>query len=253
MLNTFKYKAVNNRGEIFEGTYIAESKDEVINMIREGQQLPVKIEEVKSKSKAVGDLNIFKPKVRIKELAVFCKQFHTMLNAGMALTNCLEVLMEQTENKTLKTTIEDIFTQVQKGSLLSEAMKGHKKIFPSIFINMVEAGEMTGSLDEVLNRMAEHFEKENKINSKIKNAMVYPVILSIVSIIVVIFLLVFIMPTFIDMFTSSGIELPLATRILLSFSNTLTKYWYLFVIIIAAMVFLFKKILNTHGGKKLFD
>lgn len=250
---TFKYRAINNKGEVSEGTYIAESKDEVIHMIRSGQQLPVKIEEITTESKSVGDLDIFKPRVKTKELSLFCKQFYTMLNAGMTLTNSIEVLIDQTENKTLKITIEDIFTQVQKGSLLSEAMKNHKKIFPPIFINMVEAGEMTGSLDEVLNRMSEHFEKEDKINSKIKNAMIYPIILSIISVVVVIFLLVFIMPTFVDMFVSSGVELPTATRILLSFSDILADYWYLFIAMIVLIVFLTKRLLNTYQGKMFFD
>ncbi|AKL95272.1 type IV pilus assembly protein PilC [Clostridium aceticum] len=253
MASAFKYKAVTSTGETVEGTLDAKTKEEAVRMIRQNQQIPVKIEESKGKSKEVRELNLFQPKVKLKDLTVFCKQFHTMLQAGMSLSNCLEVLMDQTENKTLRTIVEDLFTQVQKGTVLSEAMKKYKKIFPPILINMVEAGEMTGTLDEVLGRMSEHFEKEGKINAKIKGAMMYPMILSIVAIGVVIFLLVFIMPTFIGMFTSSGVTLPLPTRILLAFSNILTTFWYVFLFAIVGIVFLLHRILSTDNGKRAYD
>ncbi|AOY77044.1 type II secretion system F family protein [Clostridium formicaceticum] len=253
MASTFKYKAVTSKGEAIEGSLTAESKDEVIRMIRQNQQIPVKIEESKGKSKEVKELTLFKPKVKVKDLTVFCKQFYTMLNAGMSLTNCLEVLIDQTENKTLKVVIGDLFTQVQKGAVLSEAMKKHKKIFPTILISMVEAGELTGTLDEILGRMSEHFEKEGKINAKIKGAMMYPLILSIVAIGVVIFLLVVIMPTFIGMFTSSGVALPLPTRMLLAFSNALTQFWYVFMFAIVGTMFLLHRILSTDNGKRAYD
>lgn len=222
-------------------------------MLREKQQFPIKIEEEKTKSKSIKEVSLFKPKVKTKHLAVFCKQFHTMLNAGMPLSKCLDVLVNQTENKTLKEVIESLYTQVQKGTVLSEAMKKHENIFPPILINMVAVGELTGGLDEVLQRMAEHFEKENKINSKIKGAMIYPTVLSFVATGVVIFLLVFIMPIFVEMFTSSGVELPLPTRILLVFSGALTKFWYLFLLAIGGIVFAFKNILNTEDGKRFYD
>ena len=253
LASTFKYRAVDNRGNIYEGTYIAESKNEVISMIRQGQGLPIKIEEVEPQTLSVNELNIFKPRVKTKELAIFCKQFYTMINAGVDLTNSLEVLIDQTENKTLKHTLTDVFLQVQKGSLLSEAMKKHPNVFPAIFISMVESGEMTGSLDEVLDRMYEHFDKENKINSKIKNAMIYPIILTFLSIAVVIFLLIFIMPTFISMFSAAGTDLPLATRLLLIFSELLIEYWYIFTIGFIAIILMLNKVSNTYKGKKFFD
>lgn len=126
-------------------------------------------------------------------------------------------------------------------------------MFPHLLVSMVEAGELTGNLDEILKRMSEHYEKENRINSKIKGAMVYPIILSIVAIGVVIFLLIFIMPTFIGLFTSSGIALPLPTRILLSFSYFIKKFWYLFLILISIVGFLLKNLMNIDSGKRAFD
>lgn len=253
MAITYKYKAITHGGENIEGSFNGNSKEEVLHMLRSQGKIPIKIEEEKLKSKDVKELNLFQPKVKVKDLSVFCKQFNTMLTAGMSLTNCLEVLVDQTENRTLSKVIADILSMVQKGTTLSVAMRKHNKIFPTILISMVEAGEMTGTLDEVLGRMAEHFEKENKINSKIKGAMIYPIILSIVAVFVVIFLLVYIMPTFIGMFTSSGVPLPLPTRMLLAASDALTKYWYVFLIAVFALGFSISRILQTNQGKKAFD
>lgn len=253
MATIFKYKAITPAGKPIEGSYSGNSKEDVISMLRVQGNIPVKIEEQKPQSKNISEFRFFQAKVKTKELSLFCKQFSTMLTAGMSLTNCLEVLIDQTENKTLKTAIADMHTVVQKGSALSEAMHKHEGIFPSILIRMVEAGELTGTLDEVLERMAEHFEKENKINSKIKGALIYPAILSLVATGVVIFLLVFIMPTFISMFTASGVPLPLPTRILLSFSHLLTNFWYLFVTAAVALVLASNRFLKTEKGKESFD
>lgn len=249
----YTYKAVSGTGQIEEGTYTSTSKEDVVRMLREKNLRPMKIAEQKTLSKEVSELTIFKPRVKLKDLTIFCKQFQTMLNAGMALTNCLEVLMDQTDNKTLKEVVSDLYSQVQKGSMLSEAMKKHKKIFPPLLINMVEAGEMTGTLDDVLTRMAEHFEKENKIQSKIKGAMTYPIILSVLSILIVTFLLVFIMPTFVGMFTSSGVELPGPTRLLMNMSDALQSYWYLFLLVIGGIVFGIKSFAGTEEGKRALD
>ncbi len=249
----YTYKAVSGTGQIEEGTYTSTSKEDVVRMLREKNLRPMKIAEQKTLGKEVSEMTIFKPRVKLKDLTIFCKQFQTMLNAGMALTNCLEVLMDQTDNKTLKEVVSDLYSQVQKGSMLSEAMKKHKKIFPPLLINMVEAGEMTGTLDDVLTRMAEHFEKENKIQSKIKGAMTYPIILSVLSILIVTFLLVFIMPTFVGMFTSSGVELPGPTRLLMNMSDALQSYWYLFLLVIGGIVFGIKSFAGTEEGKRALD
>ena len=118
---------------------------------------------------------------------------------------------------------------------------------------MVEAGEMTGNLDNVLAKMSEHYEKENKINSKIKGAMVYPAILSVAAVGVVIFLLTFIMPTFTEMFTSSGVELPGPTKLLMSISDALKNYWYIFIAVIGTIIVLFRRYIKTSAGKRQYD
>jgi len=253
LAETYKYKGIDSAGRVIEGVFHANSKDEVIKLIRDKGQSPIKVEKDEAKSKDIKDYELFKPRVKVKDISVFCKQLYTMLNAGMPLTNCLDVLATQTENKTLKKSVKEMSSQVQTGAILSEAMKNQKRIFPNLLVTMVEAGEMTGNLDNVLARMSEHYEKENKINSKIKGAMVYPAILSIAAIGVVIFLLTFIMPTFIGMFTSSGVELPLPTRILMSISEALSTYWYIFTLIFIGILFLISRFVRTKEGKRFFD
>ncbi|WP_313569042.1 type II secretion system F family protein [Acetoanaerobium noterae] len=253
MVAVYKYKAIDNTGRPIEAEFHANTKDEVLSMLREKGYTPVKIELQEQKSKDVGDIGIFQKKVKIKDISVFCKQLYTMLNAGMPLSNALDVLADQTENKVLRLTTKDIYSQVQTGAVLSQAMKKHKRIFPNLLITMVEAGEMTGNLDNVLEKMSEHYEKENKINSKIKGAMVYPAVLSVAAVAVVIFLLTFIMPTFTGMFTSSGVELPLPTRILMGISDALKNYWYIFVVVIGAIIFSINRFGKTETGKRQFD
>ena len=253
MVAVYKYKAIDNTGRPIEAEFHANTKDEVLSMLREKGYTPVKIELQEQKSKDVGDIGLFQKKVKIKDISVFCKQLYTMLNAGMPLSNALDVLADQTENKVLRLTTKDVYSQVQTGAVLSQAMKKHKKIFPNLLITMVEAGEMTGNLDNVLAKMSEHYEKENKINSKIKGAMVYPAVLSVAAVAVVIFLLTFIMPTFTGMFTSSGVELPLPTRILMAISDAIKNYWYIFIAVIGAIIFSINRYGKTETGKRQFD
>ena len=211
----YKYKAVSESGQVLEGVYEARTEDDVIAMIRNNSYLPVSIEKSDTRGKS---LNIFTTRVKKKDLAIFCRQFYTMLNAGISIVKCLDILEKQVENNALKKATGRVYEDVQKGFTLSEAMKKNEEVFPSLFINMIEAGEVSGNLDVIMERMSIHYEKENKIENKVKSALVYPIILTIVAIGVVIFLLTFVMPTFIGMFESSGVALPAPTRLLLNIS-----------------------------------
>ena len=253
LATTYKYKAVDISGKVVEHTHQANTKEEVLKMIRDKGLTPIRIESEEQKSKDVGDISLFQKKVKVKDISIFCKQLYTMLNAGMPLSNALDVLGSQTENKVLRQTIKEVYSQVQTGAMLSQAMKKHRNIFPNLLITMVESGEMTGNLDSVLARMSEHFEKENKINSKIKGAMVYPTVLSVAAVGVVIFLLTFIMPTFTGMFTSSGVELPGPTKLLMAISDALKNYWYILIIVIGGALFIIRRYIKTTTGKRQFD
>ncbi|MBF4693852.1 type II secretion system F family protein [Fusibacter ferrireducens] len=253
MAGTFKCKELDLKGQVNEVFYKAESKEEVIQLVRAKGNSPLKITQEEESSKDLSEVKFFEPKVKLKDIAIFCKQLSTMLAAGMPLLNSLEVLISQSDNATLKKTIKEVATQVQKGDVLSVAMGRYQKVFPVLLIRMIEAGEMTGNLDGVLIRMTEHYTKENKINSKIKGAMIYPMVLGILVVVVVVFLLTFVMPTFINMFVSSGVKLPLPTRILLGFSDAIRQFWYLFIAGFALVSFGMRSLLKTTEGKRAFD
>jgi len=251
--NTYVCREIDMGGKIVENTYKAESQEELIQMIRAKGHTPVRIEKEAEKGQDVATLGLFKQKVKAKDVAIFCKQMHTMLFAGMPLLSALEVLENQSENKALKATVKDMSMQVQKGEILSTTMKRHPKVFPPLLTGMVESGELTGNLDNVLERMSTHYTKENRINSKIKGAMVYPAILSILAVSVVIFMLAVIMPTFVGMFEGSGVPLPAPTRFLMGVSDAIRDYWYIFIAVIAGIVFLIRRITKTVEGKRFFD
>lgn len=246
----YKYKAVNTNGEIIEGFFESQTESEVLSMLKNEEYIPVSIEKDIEKTSSI---ELFKSKVKKKDLAIFCRQFYTMVDAGISIIRCLDILSAQSENKTLKKSLESIHTDLQKGVTLSGAMSKHNKTFPSILINMVEAGEVSGNLDNILERMAIHFEKENKLENKIKSALIYPIVLIVVSVSVVLFMLIGVLPTFIEMFESSGAELPAMTLFLLKTSKTLQKYWYLFFGGIAALSIFSLYIKSTNEGRRSID
>lgn len=249
-MTLYKYKAISEKGEILEGYKEAQSENDVVRMLKNNNCYPINIKE---------DINIesrkylFSKKITKKDISVFCRQFYTMLNAGIGIVNCLDILEKQVENKRLKSAITELYEDVQKGMTLSEGMKKQKNVFPALLINMVEAGEVSGNLDVMMERMAVHYEKEYKIENKVKNALVYPALLSIVSIAVVIFLIVVVMPTFIGMFESSGSILPTPTRIMLAISSFISGYWYLLIAGLIFAIIGIKYFAKTTQGRQFFD
>lgn len=246
----FKYKAITSNGQKIEGVFNAASEEDVIAMIKGNSYLPVKVERDIGQE---AQIEIFKSKVKKKDLALFCRQFFTMLDSGLGIVKCLDILEMQTENKTLKPIIGEVNEGVQKGLALSEAMNKYPDTFPTILTNMVEAGEVSGNLDAILERMAVHFEKENKLENKIKSSMVYPIALMVVSIAVVIFMITFILPTFTGMFTGSGVELPWPTRVLLGMSDFIKSYWYILLGIFSLIAFAITTFKKSEAGRAFFD
>lgn len=247
----YKYKAISQTGEIVEGFFEGNDKSDVLIMLKGNNYLPVTVE--KDVGAEAAQVDLFSPKVKKKDLAVFCRQFYTMLDAGIGIVKCIDILEKQTENKTLVKSLGSLHEDVQKGFTLSQAMNKHSKVFPSLLINMMEAGEVSGNLDTIMERMAVHFEKENKLENKIKSALIYPMALAVISIAVVIFLLVAVMPTFIGMFESSGQALPKPTQALLIISNSLTKFWYIYIIVTTVLVFGLITFKKTNTGKLFLD
>jgi type IV pilus assembly protein PilC len=232
-MTNYKCNVVDLSGKKRKLNHKAETKSEVVDYLKKSNYTIIDIE----KSGGTADLKGFsKKKIKSKDLAVFCKQLHAMLRAGVTLVNSLEILRQQTENKRLAKIINHMYEDLQKGNTFSEALSHHKEAFPPLFVSMVEAGELSGNIDLIMDRLSNHYEKEYKIENKVKSAMTYPLILVFVSVAVVVFLLTTIMPTFVEMYASSGVELPRLTQILISISNVIKQYWYIILMIIFILV-----------------
>ncbi|MFZ5353582.1 MAG: type II secretion system F family protein [Bacillota bacterium] len=246
----YKYKAINTAGKTVEGIHTARNREEVITMLRGNKYFPVSVEEhVQSKQINISLFN----KVKLKDISIFCRQFHAMLNAGVSIINCLDILRQQIENKRLKTVTGEVYELVQKGLTLSEALRRHMEVFPELLVNMIEAGEASGNLDTIMDRMATHYDKENRISRKVKGAMVYPAFLGSIATLVVTGMLIFIFPTFVSLFEQVGAELPTITRFVQGLSNGLQKYWYIVIAVIILAVYMLKRFSGSEAGRLILD
>lgn len=244
-MGKFKYRAMNSEGEKIEGSYEADSQNEVMDYIAGNGYYPLFIEEVNESA------NIklkFNTKVKIKDLSIFCRQFYTMLNAGVPILTCLDILANQIQNLKLREATKEIQEEVEKGGILSDAMRKYPDVFPNLLVSLIASGEASGNLDEIMLRMAIHYEKENKINNKVKGAMIYPIILSIVAIVAVVFILTFVMPTFTSIFDQTGTSLPWSTKFLLGFSDMIKNSWLSLLILIILCTIMFRIFLKTEKG-----
>lgn len=244
-MGKFKYRAMNSHGEKIDGNYEADSKNEVIDFISGNGYYPLLVEEVVQSSNI--EININK-KVKLKDLSIFCRQFYTMLNAGVPILTCLDILSNQIENKKLREATKGVNEDVAKGGVLSDAMRKHIDVFPELLISLIASGEASGSLESIMLRMSTQYEKENKINNKIKSAMIYPIVLGLVAIGAVGFILTFVMPTFIQIFKESGTVLPWSTRFLLGLSEVIKDNWLFTIILIVASGFALSIFLKSDKG-----
>lgn len=247
----FQYKAKNISGKIIEGIYEAPTKQNVVDMIRQKSFYLIEIKEL-AERKDIKELDLF-AKVTVKDLTIFCKQFASILKAGVPLIQTLMMLGQQTENPLLQNMIRKISDDIQKGSTLSAAMQIHNKYFPPILIHMVRAGEVSGTLENSLEVMAVHFEKSYKLKQKVKSAMIYPVVVSVVAVAVVILLLVFVVPTFSGIFDNAGAELPGVTKALLALSDFLRNSWFVLIIIVAIIFIGYKMYASNDSGRLEID
>jgi len=215
---TFKYAVRDKAGKAVEGTLDGENKDAVSAKLRSMGYVIVSLEQSGNLLASLNAIS-FGTGVKNKDITIFSRQFATMIGAGLSLTKCLSILGQQTESPALRVIITQIGRDVESGQSLSDAMSKHPKVFPPIFVNMVRSGETGGVLDEVLNRVADHFEREEMIKGRIKSAMTYPIAMGSLVLLVLIAMLIFVVPTFQTMFSSMGGTLPLPTQILVNISE----------------------------------
>ena len=244
----FNYKVVDRDGKNKKGTIEAPNRDGAEKKLKsEGYSIMSLTEQ----SSPLGNIG-FKKKVKSRDLGVFCKQFSAVIKAGVTIISALELMGDQIENKTLRKAIADARTYVEKGGTLADAFRVNPDVFPPIMINMVAAGEMSGNLEICLDRLVEHFEKDNALTSKIKGAMTYPIVVLCVMVIVFIVVLVAVIPNFASMFEDMGTQLPFATRAMMAAADFVKYKWWLLIIIVAAVVFGVKFFKKTPFGEQLF-
>lgn len=246
---TFEWKGTARNGQSQTGVLVADSKDAVIAVMRRQQ---VVVTAVKEKGKEIA-VPKFGGRVPPQLIAIFTRQFSVMIDAGLPLVQCLEILAGQQEHKVFKRTLITIRQDVESGSSLADAMRKHPKVFNDLYTNMVAAGEAGGILDTILQRLAQYIEKAVKLNSQVKSAMIYPVGVISIAVIVIAIILWKVIPVFAALFAGLGAELPLPTRVVIALSNFIADYWWLIGAVVFATIYSIRRWHETPRGKRILD
>jgi type IV pilus assembly protein PilC len=244
----FIYSAKTVTGEIQTGNVDLPNREAVIGYLRRQRLIPVTVRE---KPKDISFT--FGRRVRMKEIVHFTRQFATMVNSGLPLVQCLEILGQQSENKFLAGSIKEVQADVESGATLADALRNHPKVFSDLYVNMVAAGEAGGILDTVLLRLSVFLEKNEALVRKVKGAMIYPAVILAVAVIAVTVLLVFVIPTFQQMFASVDLTLPAPTRLVIWMSDMLQGYWWLMLGLMVAGVWSIRMYYKTSAGRLALD
>lgn len=251
-METFSYTAVGADGKEKKGSIVAETREDAARSLKEQGLLPMSIGKQSALDKDI-NFSFGKKGVKVRDLSVFCRQFSSIIKAGVNVINALSMMSEQTENKKLKAAIKNVQSNVEKGETLSSAMRSEGDIFPSLLISMVAAGEASGSLETAIERMAIQFEKDAKISGMVKKAMIYPIILIVVMIGVVIAMMMFVIPNFMDMFEGLDAEMPFMTVMVINMSNFILDKWWLLILIVVGIVLAYKSYYKTDAGRHMID
>ncbi|HBO83661.1 MAG: pilus assembly protein PilC [Deltaproteobacteria bacterium GWC2_42_11] len=246
---TFVYVGKTLRGEARKGVIDAANLAAANTALRRQQIVPATISEKGGGFKFPG----LGGKVSTKEIVIFTRQFATMIDAGLPLVQCLDILSSQQENKTFKKALLAIKNSVEGGTTFADALRKHPKVFDDLYVNLVAAGEVGGILDTILGRLASFMEKSEKIKGKVKGAMTYPAIVMVIAGIVVTVILIYVVPVFTSMFTGFGAQLPVPTQMVVNLSEALKKYWYMFIAGVAGIIAIYKQIRKNPKGKYITD
>jgi type IV pilus assembly protein PilC len=254
MPTTFAYKVRDETGNVVEGSLEADDQSLVVGKLRQMGYTPIAIEQKSSKS-LTADVKIpgFGPKVKLKDTAVFSRQFATMINSGLSLIRALAILTEQTESPVLAKVAGDVRLDVERGASLSAALSKHPKVFNHLYIAMVKSGEAGGVLDAVLNRLADTIEKQVELRRKIRSAMTYPIVVLTICLVIATAMLLLIVPQFKAIYADLGGTLPLPTRVLISVSDLLKKFFPIFILLGIGATFVFKRWIKTPVGRAKWD
>ncbi|AGK55089.1 type II secretion system F family protein [Bacillus sp. 1NLA3E] len=246
----YKYSGRDRKGKK-AGTINADSKREAIDKLREDGIRVLDLTEVKDAglNKSIS----FGTPVKLQHMVIYLRQFATLIKAGVTIVEATNILAQQTESKKLRAALIDIENELRKGNPFSEAAEKHKKMFTSMFINLVKAGEAGGNMEETLERLAVFFEKQHTTRQKIKSALSYPIVIGIVAIGVVIFLLTSVVPTFVSMFADMGADLPAITKFVLNASEFMQSFWWVVILFVILIAIGFVGVKRNKKTKYYFD
>lgn len=229
----YQYSGKRISGQKIKGKIEADSKKSALLLLEKNGLIIFDIDETKPWNKDI----ILNKKVKNKDFVIFLRQFATLIHAGISISEATKTMMKQTENYGLRNALADIDKQLDQGEALSKAAERHPKVFPDLLVNMIHAGEASGKLDDILNQMADYYEKEYRNKQKVVSALLYPSVVGVITLFLSIFLLVFIVPQFVSMFNSLGEEIPPYTQFILNFSDWAGRFWWvLFVLVILGLV-----------------
>ncbi len=246
----FEWKGRSRAGSNQEGVLIADNRDAAIAVLRRQQ---IQVTNIREKGREIKLIPRLPGKVSRKRIAIFTRQFSVMLDAGLPLVQCLEILGGQEENKTFAAIINEVRSDVESGASIADAMRKHPKAFDNLYTNMVAAGEAGGILDIILQRLSVYIEKIVKLNSQVKSAMIYPVAVLVIAALVVFIILWKVIPVFAQLFAGLGSEMPLLTRIVIGASNFIGRYFIFIALVIAAGFFAVNRYHETYRGRRVLD
>ena len=247
----YVWRAKTAAGNIIKGEMNEVNESIVLTKLRRMNYADIK---VKKKSKDIlENIEFFQPKVTTKDVVIFTRQFATMIDAGLPLVQCLEILASQQENKTFKKILTSVKQTVEGGSTFADALKQHPKVFDNLYVNLVHAGETGGILDTILRRLAGFMEKAQALKRKVKGAMVYPAVVVTIAVSVVAVLLIFVIPVFKEMFEGAGEKLPGPTLLVLAMSEFVQKYILYILILLGILAYAFRRFYRTEKGRIIFD
>lgn len=254
-MNEYIYTAKDQNGKVVKATVEAANKTEAAKLLVEQNLFPIDItppENASLKIRLQRMLKDVRP-IKAKDRVILTRQLATLIKAGLPMAKALEILRSQIDNEKLQGIVEDVSNRVEGGSQLAEAMGAYPDVFDSIYLSMVESGELGGNLDETLLRLAKQEEKDQEIRSQIRSALTYPSVVLVVLIAVTVLMLVMVIPEVANMYEEMNEPLPFSTRVMQAISNFITSYWYVVLLLLAGAVFAFRAYLHTDAGKAKFD
>ncbi|MES1241119.1 MAG: type II secretion system F family protein [Acidobacteriota bacterium] len=247
---SFEWKGRTRAGQAQEGVLLADSRDAAVAVLRRQQ---IQVTNIRERGREIKLLPRMPMKVNRKRISIFTRQFSVMLDAGLPLVQCLEILGGQEENKAFAAMINEVRSDVESGSSVADAMKKHPKAFDNLFVNMVAAGEAGGILDVILQRLSAYIEKAVKLNSQVKSAMIYPVAVLVIAALVVFIILWKVIPVFAQLFSGLGGEMPFLTRMVIAASNFVGRYFIFIFLVLGAGMVAIQRYHNTYRGRRVLD